>query len=178
LRIRCPLAHCTLLHDVPICTTLPVGQMLDTAMRTCLPNTDEAARHQRRQQICLIASHLLSPLKLGIFSNVWQPSAHCYDQDCTQSVNYWRWSACTSCDIPCYLSGHSGGGLRDNVPSYLHVDVVLNPLSKAAQRVAPILEWLRSSFHASIKVQLGPVSACCGLLCYLAPPLQCCPSMH
>ena len=60
-------------------------------------------------------------------------------------------------------SGHSGGGPRDDVPSYLHVDVVLNPLSKAAQRVAPILEWLRSSFHASIKVKLGPVSE-------LAPP--------
>ncbi len=45
------------------------------------------------------------------------------------------------------------------------MDVVLNPLSKAAQRVAPILEWLRSSFRASIKVQLGPVSQ-------LVPPDQ------
>ena len=35
------------------------------------------------------------------------------------------------------------------------MDVVLNPLSKAAQRVAPILEWLRSSFRASIKVKLA-----------------------
>ncbi|DBA75355.1 TPA: hypothetical protein ACH3X1_010624 [Trebouxia sp. C0004] len=56
----------------------------------------------------------------------------------------------------CAITGHSGGGARDTAPSYLHVDVVLNPLSKAAQRVAPILEWLRSSFHASIKVYLNP----------------------
>ena len=34
----------------------------------------------------------------------------------------------------------------------LHVVAVLNPLSKAAQRMAPILEWLRSSLNASVKV--------------------------
>lgn len=49
------------------------------------------------------------------------------------------------------VSGHSGAG-SESGPSYLHVDVVLNPLTKAAQRVAPILEWLRASFQASIKV--------------------------
>ena len=49
-------------------------------------------------------------------------------------------------------SGHSGGGAGGSAPASLHVDVVLNPLSKAAQRVAPILEWLRTSFRTSIKV--------------------------
>ncbi|KAL0021594.1 hypothetical protein WJX79_001497 [Trebouxia sp. C0005] len=56
----------------------------------------------------------------------------------------------------CAITGHSGGAPRDDIGSYLHVDVVLNPLSKAAQRVAPVLEWLRSSFNASIKVYLNP----------------------
>ena len=49
-------------------------------------------------------------------------------------------------------SGHSGAGADGSAPASLHVDVVLNPLSKAAQRVAPMLEWLHTSFHASIKV--------------------------
>ena len=49
-------------------------------------------------------------------------------------------------------SGRSGAGAGGSAPASLHVDVVLNPLSKAAQRVAPILEWLRTSFHTSIKV--------------------------
>ena len=35
----------------------------------------------------------------------------------------------------------------------LSVQAVLNPLSKAAQRMAPVLEWLRSSFNASVKVK-------------------------
>ena len=49
-------------------------------------------------------------------------------------------------------SGHSGAGADASAPASLHVDVVLNPVSKTAQRIAPMLEWLRTSFHASIKV--------------------------
>ena len=55
-----------------------------------------------------------------------------------------------------YISGQSGNGEEEGAAVSLHVEVVLNPLSKAAQRVAPILEWLRSSFHASIKVAPKP----------------------
>lgn len=40
----------------------------------------------------------------------------------------------------------------------LSVQAVLNPLSKAAQRMAPVLEWLRSSFDASVKVK-HPITA-------------------
>ncbi len=61
------------------------------------------------------------------------------------------------------LIGQSGRSAGESAPSYLHVDVVLNPLTKAAQRVAPILEWLRSSFHASIKVLRAVL--CCAVLC-------------
>ncbi|KAL3134029.1 hypothetical protein ABBQ32_008463 [Trebouxia sp. C0010 RCD-2024] len=53
-------------------------------------------------------------------------------------------------------SGHSRTGSGESAPASLHAQVVLNPLSKAAQRVAPILEWLRASFHVSIKVYLNP----------------------
>ena len=38
-------------------------------------------------------------------------------------------------------------------PAQLSVQAVLNPLSKAAQRMAPVLEWLRYSFNASVKVK-------------------------
>lgn len=58
-------------------------------------------------------------------------------------------------DILDSSSGHSGTGSGESAPASLHVQVVLNPLSKAAQRTAPILEWLRTSFHASIKVRLA-----------------------
>ena len=46
---------------------------------------------------------------------------------------------------------HAGAGLHEGA-SPLNVQAVVNPLSKAAQRMAPILEWLRSSFDASVKV--------------------------
>ena len=50
-------------------------------------------------------------------------------------------------------SGHAGAGPSASPPAYLKVEVVVNPLSKAAQRLSPILEWLHSSFQASIKVE-------------------------
>ena len=60
----------------------------------------------------------------------------------------------TSTSMCFYISGQAGE--EEGAAVSLRVEVVLNPLSKAAQRVAPILEWLRSSFHASIKVAPKP----------------------
>ena len=67
--------------------------------------------------------------------------------------------------------GHSGSGA--NPGSALQIEAVVNPLSKAAQRLAPVLEWLRSSFDASIKVNMSlscmhvafSVSGCHDLQC-------------
>ena len=45
-------------------------------------------------------------------------------------------------------------GKEAGAGSALQIEAVVNPLSKAAQRLAPILEWLRASFDASIKVEI------------------------
>ena len=91
--------------------------------------------------------------------SVLAPSLHACHRDFTQACRLAQEQQANTGMIPVaapmhldICSGHSGAGADGSAPASLHLDVVLNPLSIAAQHVAPILEWLRTSFHTSIKV--------------------------